>query len=150
MVWRGRGGEGRGRQCSNGSDSTLIEVIGIFWLQVISPNAWCCPHITKCIMHQLHTSPHPTPSPPPIPHPTPHIPALPSTPSLHCTLQDTVDSTVLSDGGKGENSDPESEAVVTRTDTINEFTMTPPPGPSRLYSNTVLVVSVRTLASTIL
>ena len=29
-VGRGRGGEGRGRQCRNGCDSTLIEVIGIF------------------------------------------------------------------------------------------------------------------------
>ena len=47
------------RKCRNGGDSTLIEVIGIFWLQVISPNAWCCPHITKCTMHQLYTSPTP-------------------------------------------------------------------------------------------
>ena len=37
---------------------------------------------------------------------SPHIPPLPSTPSLYCTLQSTVDSTVLSDRGKGENSDP--------------------------------------------
>ena len=52
-------------------------------------------------------------------HPTPSPPHTPSTPSLYCTLQGTVDSTVLSDGGKGENSDPESEAVVTSTDAIN-------------------------------
>ena len=63
-------GRGRGRQCRNGGDSTLIEMIGISWLQVISPNAWCCPHVTKCRMYQLYTSPHPTHplySPPPIP-----------------------------------------------------------------------------------
>ena len=53
-------------------------------------------------------------------HPThPHTSPTPSSPSLYCTLQGTVDSTVLSDGGKGENSDPESEAVVTSTDAIN-------------------------------
>ena len=54
----------------------------------------------------------------PLPHHPTH-PRTPSTPSLYCTLQGTVDSTVLSDGGKWENSDPESEAVVTSTDAIN-------------------------------
>ena len=58
---------------------------------------------------------HPTPSPP---HTSTHFPT-PLHPSLYFTLQGTVDNTVLSDGGKGENSDPESEAVVTSTDAIN-------------------------------
>ena len=71
-----------------------------------------------------YTSPHPTPPPPSLIHlhPTPPLPhsytSPPHTsthptipPSLYCTLQGTVDSMVLSDGGKGENSDPESEAV---------------------------------------
>ena len=64
----------------------------------------------------LYASPHPTPS---YTSPTPHVHTPLHLPSLYCTLQGTVDSMVLSDGGKGENSDPESEAVVTSTDVMN-------------------------------
>ena len=68
------------------------------------------------------TPPHPLTTHPLTTHPlylTPPHPPTPLHPSLYCTLQGTVDSTVFSDGGKGENSDPESEAVVTSTDAIN-------------------------------
>ena len=78
------------------------------------------------LVYALTPSPHPIPPPPsllhltpphpsltPTPHPTPHIHTPLHPPSLYCTLQGTVDSMVLSDGGKGENSDLESEAVVT-------------------------------------
>ena len=61
-MWRGwgGGGEGRGRKCSNGDDSMLIEVIGIF--------VGCkSSHLMHDVAHTLpnaectNFTPHPTP-----------------------------------------------------------------------------------------
>ena len=89
------------------------------------PHSYTSPHPTPSLTPTLHPTPpppsllhltpphpsltptpHPNPSLTPTPHPTPHIhtplhPPIP--PSLYRTLQGTVDSMVLSDGGKGKN-----------------------------------------------
>ena len=86
----------------------------------VTPSVNTSPHLTSSLTptpHPTHPLPHsytsPHPTPPSLLHPTlPHSTRPHSIPpSLYCTLQGTVDSMVLSDGGKGENNDPESEAV---------------------------------------